>query len=98
MTTKQLYEAFERHHSEYMRHERIPAKFSNRADLHAFIRLDMLVPGGDDIVCHSSHDEITLAVSPADLAAALTDESLIIELLRCGVRLNRDHETFTMYV
>lgn len=59
-------------------------KLSQRADLHAFLRLDALIPGNDDIVSASEHDEFWLCFDEDAVAAVATPE-LVLELVRCGV-------------
>lgn len=66
----------------------IENKRSNRPDLHAFLLLDSLFPGTNDMVAGATHDEIFLDVSE-DQIAALTDEE-ILELMKCGVRYGED--------
>ena len=72
---------------EYMKFDRVEAKLSRRADLHAFMRLDELFPeGGDcmDLICSAADDEYWLDVTDVQIES-LTDDQ-IIELARCGVR------------
>lgn len=90
-------EIFEKHDSEYLEFERVQNKLSNRPDIHAFLLLDKLVPGESDIVSSAEHDEIWLAVEPEELAQVATEEQ-IVELIRCGVRLDDDIEAFAMLV
>lgn len=73
----------------YRKHfEQIPNKRSQRADLHAFARLDEWFPGNEDIVAAAAHDEIYLCFGEAEVEK-LTDEQLI-ELSRCGVMYRND--------
>jgi hypothetical protein len=94
MTLDELYALFEKHGDEYLKFERIIAPLNRRPDLHAFILLDRLVPGRDDMVAAAEHDEIFLDVSLGDLVAVVTEEG-IIDLIRCGVRLN--YESLAMF-
>lgn len=98
MTTERLIELFEKHSdNEYIEFKRIANKRLNRPDLHAFLLLDEMVPGAQDIVCCAEHDEIWLEVTPEDLAKVITEEQ-IIELTRCGVMYSADTESFHMFV
>lgn len=92
MTYKELKTLFKSNigDDEYGEFERIEHKLSQRADLHAFMLLDQLVPCNRDIVAGASHDEIYLDVEPEDLARAATAEQ-VIDLIRCGIRLTSDN-------
>ena len=91
------YEQYEKYIGEFLKFAKVENKTSNRADLHAFNLLDKLVPGTCDIVSAAEHDEIWLAVSPDELAKVATEEQ-IIELIRCGVRYDRDTDCLAMFV
>lgn len=81
---------------EYLMFDRIEKKLSTRPDMHAFIMLDKLVPGNRDMVSAAEHDQIWLAVSIDDLeSVASTDE--VIDLYRCGVFLDDDGDSLTMF-
>jgi hypothetical protein len=82
---KKRFEAFD---DDYLCFEKVENKRSKRADLHAFILLDEFFPGKDDIICASEHDEIYLSIGNEDVEK-LTDKQ-ILELTRCGVRLDSD--------
>ena len=83
---RELFQKYER--DEYLKFdERVEPKRSKRADLHAFLLLDELVPGARDIVACAEHDEIYLDVDLRDLAKVATEEQ-VIELVRCGVRVD----------
>ena len=97
MTVDEMRGLFEKHSEEYIKFERVENARSRRADLHAFLLLDELVPGGVDMVCAAEHDEIFLDVEPEELAAAAT-EAQIIELIRCGVMLNDEVDSLSMFV
>ena len=94
-----LYEFFEKHNDEYIKFERIENKRSARPDLHAFLLLEELVPtkNYEDMVSAAEHDEIWLEVDPKKVAEVATEEHLI-ELIRCGVRYDRDIDSFAMFV
>jgi hypothetical protein len=90
-------EQYEKHEGEFLKFDRVQNKTSGRADLHAFNLLDKLVPGKIDMVSAAEHDEIWLEVSPDDLAKVATEEQ-IIDLIRCGVRYDRDTNSLTLFV
>ncbi len=81
---------------EYLKFERIKVKLSKRPDLHAFLLLDQLVPGENDIVGGASHDEIWLGVELEDLAKVITPEQ-VIDLIRCGVRWDSETDSLAMF-
>lgn len=96
MTEDQIRETFDKHGEEFLEFERVVFPKSKRPDLHAFLLLDTIVPGDMDIVAAAEHDEIWLDIELEDLAVAGVTEEQIIELLRCGVRV--DDNGLCMYV
>ena len=86
---------FEKFEDEYIQFERIENKLHARPDIHAFILLDKLVPGHRDMVCAAEHDEIYLDVDTEALALVATEDD-ILQLVRCGVRL--DDDSLAMFV
>ena len=93
MTLKERFDQFE---NEFLRFERVENKLSNRADVHAFILLDRLVPGDDDILVDARHDEVFLSIAPEQLEIA-SDEQ-IRDLVRCGIRLDDSEDGLAMFV
>lgn len=93
MTAEEL---FEKHNDEYLEFERVENPKSRRADMHAFIRLDELFPGNQDMVSAVAHDEIWLVVEPEQVEAL--DEATVIELTRCGVRYDSESDCLAMFV
>jgi hypothetical protein len=85
MTIEQLEELFEKYDDEFLKFDRVERKLNNRSDLHAFLLLDVLVPGNACMVAAADHDEIYLDVELEELAKVAT-ENQIIELIRSGVR------------
>lgn len=83
---------------EFLQFGRIPEerRLSNRADLHAFLLLDQLVPGTGDMVSAAEHDEFFLDVSPDELAKVATEEQ-ITDLIRCGVRYHMEFDCLAMF-
>jgi hypothetical protein len=92
MTLKHRFQQFE---EDFCRFEQVENPRCQRPDLNAFLLLDELLPGQRDIVCAASHDEIWLDVDFKALAKVISDEQ-ILELVRCGVRL--DSEGLCMFV
>jgi hypothetical protein len=99
MTTKQLSKFFDAHEDDFLKFEEIPAerRLSQRPDLNAFMLLDKIVPGDDDMVSCAEHDEIWLKVEPADLGHCATKEQLL-DLIRCGLRYDSDTDSLAMFV
>ena len=97
MTTDELTELFEKHDGEFLKFDRIHFKLNRRPDIHAFILLDELVPGTTDMVAAASHDEIFLAIS-VDALARVAGEKEVVELIRCGVRLDTQTDSLAMFV
>lgn len=93
-----LQKLFDKHREmEYLEFKRIERPLHHRPDMHAFLLLDSLVPNIRDIVTSAEHDEIWLSVKPEDIAKVATKEQ-IVELIRCGVRLDDDGSYFCMFV
>lgn len=82
---------------EFLKFDRVQNKLSNRPDLHAFLLLDKLIPGNQDIVSSAAHDEIWLAVEAEELAAVASEEE-VIDLIRCGVRLDTETDSLALFV
>lgn len=99
VTMIDIAEFFELHHDQYLKYSDIPPirKRSNRPDLNALILLDRLVPGYQDIVSSSHHDEIYLEVSVEQLVEAASEDDLL-DLIRSGVRYDSDVEALCMFV
>lgn len=90
MKLKQLEELFEKYEGEFLEFDRVENKLSKRADLHAFILLDKLVPGEEDMIISAEHDEYVLSIDAACLAKVATEED-VIDLIRCGVSFEDDY-------
>jgi hypothetical protein len=84
MTLKHRFQQFE---EDFCRFEQVENPRCQRPDLNAFLLLDELLPGQRDIVCAASDFKA--------LAKVISDEQ-ILELVRCGVRL--DSEGLCMFV
>lgn len=96
MNIEDLDEFFEDHEDEFLKFDRIENKRHARPDVHAFLLLDSLLPGDEDIVCGASHDEIYLNVDVEKLLEIITEDQLI-ELHRCGVLYDEDYDGLMMY-
>lgn len=97
MTIEELSQVWrEESEEEFLEFDRVANKRTQRADLHAYLLLDELVPGKGDIVEAAQHDEIFLAVPPEELAAVATREQ-VVELIRCGVRYAREYDSLAMF-
>jgi hypothetical protein len=90
-------EIFEKYADDYCKFRFVEFRRSKRPDIHAFLLLDEIVPGDTDMVSAAEHDEIYLSVSPEDLGRLAT-ESQILDLIRCGVRLDRSTDSLAMFV
>jgi hypothetical protein len=97
MTVEELEECFAKyHHDEYLKFdEKVEPKRSRRADLHAFLLLDELVPNNRDMVCGASHEEFFLEPELEELAKVITEEQ-VLELTRCGVICEEGSRTLRM--
>lgn len=89
MNAKELRAILADNSGEYLKFDRIEAPRSKRPDLHAFLLLESLVPGTEDIVAGAHHDEFFIGVELEALAQVVT-EGQVIELIRCGIRIDED--------
>ena len=92
-----LHEFYEEHNDEFLKFDRVENKLSLRPDLHAFLLLDKLLPGKDDIVASAEHDEIYLDVDVEKLLEVATEAELI-DLHRCGVLVFSEYDSLGMFV
>lgn len=95
-----LQHLFDKHSdSEYMEFERVQNKLSTRPDLHGFFLLDILIKNenNQDMISAAEHDEIWLNIDLTNLAEIATEQQ-IIDLIRCGVRLDTRREGLCMFV
>ena len=82
---------------EFLKFDRVQNKRSRRPDLHAFLLLDELVPGRSCMVDAAEHDEIFLD-TPLDELEKVVTEDQIVELVRCGVRMDSFTDSLAMFV
>lgn len=94
MTLKERFDQFE---DDYLRFHLVDSPRMPRPDLCAFLLLDELQPGAQDMVGSAEHDQIWLYVDTERLADVVTDEQ-IRELVRCGVMYDDDTESLSMFV
>ena len=87
---------FDEFEDEFLKFDRVAEKFSQRADLHAFILLDKLLPGDRDMVSGAEHDVIYLEPSPEELLKVASKDQLR-DLHRCGVRHDGDTDSLEMF-
>lgn len=99
MEVSELIKVFEEHQEEFLKFDKIPIdrKFSKRSDLQAFMMLDELVPGLGDMISAAEHDEIYLQVGLEELAAVAEEED-VIDLIRCGVMVDKETDSLKMFV
>lgn len=95
MTTEELEALFEKH-DELTWGDASEVGPTKRRDLNGFLLLERLLPGEGDIVCGAEHDEILLDATLEDLAKVATEED-VMNLIRCGVRLDENRERLTMF-
>jgi hypothetical protein len=66
---------------------------TKRDDITAFLLLDKLQPGTDDMVCCAEHDQIWLSIDTAELAKVITDDE-IRTLVLCGVHMENGESLY----
>lgn len=97
MTTEELSKLWEKLSDDYLlEFEEIKHKRSKREDLHAFLLLDELQPGKNDLVNAAQHDVIYLDVNIKKLAEKITKEQ-IRELICCGVHYEEEFDSLAMF-
>ena len=82
--------------NEYLKFNRIGHKRSTRPDIHAFMFLDMLFKGNENITCDIV-DNI-LYLSTLETEVAKLDEEQVAELLRCGVRIDFTNDSLYIII
>jgi len=97
MNREEIIEVFKTHDDEYASFDKIKGKLSSRPDIHAFILLNLMVPGKTDMITSSGHDEIYLDVEIDELVEENATKNQIIDLIRCGVILE-DEDYLLMMV
>lgn len=93
MNENQLRKLFQQHDDEYLNFEKVQNKRSRRADIHAFLLLDELLPpeegecGTQNLISCAEHDEFWLEVDLDKLLKVVTKDQ-VLELVRCGVLID----------
>lgn len=95
--SKNLHDMFEKYNDDYTRFEKVLNKLSQRPDLHAFLLLDAMLPGQQDMICAAKHGEIYLNIDSRDFEKIATQEQ-IHELVCCGVSYSYNDDAFWMFV
>lgn len=95
MTTEELEALFEKH-DELTWGDASEVGPTKRRDLNGFLLLEKLLPGDGDIICGAAHDEIFLDATLEDLAKVATEED-VMNLIRCGVRIDENREGLAMF-
>jgi hypothetical protein len=107
MTVEELKSLFDKHNGEFLKFDRIEERYrcSARPDLHAFVSLDMFLdpdkPGPNPnkgMIAGADHDEIYLSPSLEELANKAITEWQVIDLIRCGVRYDKELDSLCMFV
>lgn len=94
MNIKEIFDAIPE--EDYLDFNAVENKLSQRADLHAFMVLDKLVPEHGDIISASEHDEFYLSIDCDELAKVLTMGEAR-DLSRCGVRYDEGFDCLCMF-
>ena len=96
-----LAERFERIEEQDDTSTAVPPEYllSKRPDLCAFMLLEKLLPGkrGEEMICHSEHDEITLSIDIKKLAKVINDDQIKV-LIQCGVHFDSYEDALRMFV
>lgn len=93
MIRTEFIKLWEKYEDEYLKFEKVEPKFSQRADIHAFILLDKLCPGTQNIVGSATHYEFYLRLDVDDIIDKITEED-IITLIRCGISYCENIDVF----
>lgn len=93
MTLKERFDSFD---NEFLKFDRIANKRSKRPDMHAFLLLDELFPDPDQhMIPAACHDQIFLGIDEEE-CETLSDDH-ILELVRCGVFLDSEFGSLSMW-
>lgn len=92
-----LQKRFEQFEDDYLKFEKVKNKRSLRPDLHAFMLLDELFPGQQDIISGSGYEEIYLSIDVEEFESKITDFQ-IQELVRCGIRYHKEFDCLALYI
>lgn len=87
MNLRALKDLFGGFSDEFRQFDRVEKKFSARSDLHAFMRLDQVLPQQFKIIDSATDGNIRLGINSYCFAEIATPE-LVKELVRCGVQID----------
>ena len=82
---------------EMCKFEKVVTKFSNRADLHAFILLDKILPNSTDIISATAYKSIFIDIDIKKLEKVISYDQ-IVELVRCGICYESDYDCLYKFV
>jgi hypothetical protein len=96
MTADEMKSLFKENEGLFLQSDCITERLSQMDDLHAFLLLDKLVPGQQNIIDGASHDEIYISIDVDKLAEVITPEQ-IQELIRCGIMYSDEVDSLMMF-
>lgn len=95
MTPKEILQADS---DEFLKFQNVRNPMTSRPDLHAFLLLDKICPNdGRDVLGGAGHEEVWLSFDPEVAFGKMTTEQAM-DLKRCGVMYDEDHDSFSMFV
>jgi hypothetical protein len=99
MNSKQLKELINQHceNLQGCKFELVENKLSQRADLHAFILMDRILPTNLNIISSARHKEIWFNINVDDFAAVVTEDE-VLELVRCGISYDGQYDCLYMFI
>lgn len=97
MTRKELIAAFVAGNDEYLSTNNLAAPRSKRRDLHAFLLIDQLLPNSDTVLTAAEHDVVFINADLDELSEVISKEQ-VLDLLRCGVRVDQYGDGLMMFV
>ena len=99
MTVDELVNLFEKHEDEFLEYAKVEKWRSKDRDIHVFLLLEEIVPPLQSgiMIAWASHDQIHLRIGVEVFAEVVTEDQ-VVELIRCGVRLDDDNEGLAMFV
>lgn len=92
-----LEKVFEKHHNDFCEFEKIENPSCECPDICSFLLLNKLVPQEGDMITAAEHDKIYLGTDCEKLASVATDDD-ILYLVRCGVMLDSEFDSLSMFV
>lgn len=92
-----LRKRFDQFADDFSGFDQVENKRSAHSDIHAFIRLNEILPSHGRIIAAAEHDIIYLNVDVEEFEAIVTDDQ-ILELSRCGVMCDEEGDGLGMFV